>query len=316
MMIERNIFLVNPKAGQGDGNDKFIEKVREIAKMLDLPAEFHKTTGIGEATHYVDRIASESSESIRFFACGGDGTLNEVINGAFGHDNAIVGCIPIGTGNDFVRNFPEAGDFMDITAQLRGKPMTIDLMHYMGTYEGEAFEGYCDNMFNIGFDCNVVDMAAQLKTKPLISGSFAYLLGVAIILIKMKGANLKIELDGKLTHDGPLLLTTIANGCFCGGGVMSNPHARLDDGHFDAQIVQQMRRGQFLRLFPKYSKGVHLTSSMVVKNQLISYYDVNEMKITANGNPFRVSIDGEIIPLDEMKIDMAPKSCNFSVPSK
>ena len=78
-------------------------------------------------------------------------------------------------------------------------------------------------MFNIGFDCNVADMTAKMKKKPLISGSMAYLFSIFAILIKKKGANLKIELDDIVKYEGPLLLTSLANGCFCGGGIKSNP---------------------------------------------------------------------------------------------
>ena len=112
-------------------------------------------------------------------------------------------------------------------------------------------------MFNIGFDCNVVDLTARLKTYPLLKGSIAYLAAVAGILIKKKGANLKIEIDGETVHEGPLLLTAIANGSFCGGGVKSSPKASLNDGLIDANIIYNVTRREFIRKFPAYSKGTH-----------------------------------------------------------
>lgn len=73
-------------------------------------------------------------------------------------------------------------------------------------------------MFNIGFDCNVVDLAGRLKQYPLLTGSVAYMAAVVGILVKKKGADLKIQLDDQLVHQGPLLLTALANGSYCGGG--------------------------------------------------------------------------------------------------
>ena len=84
-------------------------------------------------------------------------------------------------------------------------------------------------MFNIGFDCNVVDLTAKLKTYPLLAGSMAYLMAVLCILIRKKGADLRVELDGEVYEDGPVLLTALANGSFCGGGVKSctQPHVSM-----------------------------------------------------------------------------------------
>ena len=314
--IDRNIFILNPCAGQGHADEKLAEEIREAAASLEMDVEIHKTLDVGEATRYVSRILSETPETVRFFACGGDGTLNEVICGAVGHPNAIVGCIPVGTGNDFVRNFRDAGDFKDIKAQLRGEITAIDLLEYQGVLErpgnmeDEISGGFCANMFNIGFDCNVVDMAAKLKKIPLISGSLAYILGVLIILIRKKGANLRIEFDGEEVHRGRLLLISLANGCFCGGGVMSNPLARLDDG----QLVRNVSRSKFVSLFPKYSKGTHLDVKGIEK--IITYKTVHNVRISSMGAPFRVSIDGEIVSLDRLMVGLQEQCMRFSVPAK
>ena len=91
------------------------------------------------------KTAAESSERLRFYACGGDGTLGEVVNGAAGQVNAEVGLIPIGTGNDFVRNFADAGDFFDIEAQVMGEARAIDLI--------KCNDRYGINVVNVGFDC-------------------------------------------------------------------------------------------------------------------------------------------------------------------
>jgi len=321
----RNIFIVNPCAGKGLGNESFIQQVRTASDKLSIPVEIYKTKAILDGEKIVSDIcdkrnAEGSSEELRFFACGGDGTLNEVVNGAFGYENVSVGCIPIGTGNDFVRNFKNAGDFYDIESQLKGTPQLIDLIEYTGAVpDASSKKGVSANMFNIGFDCNVVVMTNKLKKYPLVSGSFAYLLGVAAIFIKKEGANLKIEtLDSSANsttlNNGPLLLTTIANGSFCGGGVMSNPDARLDDGLFDLQIIQDIPRRTFVQMFPKYVKGTHLNTK--IGQKYINYSNQNHIKITALEKPMLASIDGELYPFETLELKNLQKCMSFSVPAK
>lgn len=83
-------------------------------------------------------------------------------------------------------------------------------------------------------------------------------MAVLCILIKKKGADLRVELDGEVYEDGPVLLTALANGSFCGGGVKSAPTARLDDGLMDVNIIYNVSRREFLSKFPAYSKGTHM----------------------------------------------------------
>ena len=225
------IFVVNPEAGKGKGLDKLKDEISRVSEETGISTGFYLTKSVGDAEAFARMAASEvaeNGEEIRFIACGGDGTLNEVVNGIIGFDNAAVGIMPIGTGNDFVRNFSAAGDFMNIEAQLRGETTKVDAIKYEGVLAGEMQTRYCVNMFNIGFDCNVVDLTATLKNYPFLKGSMAYLAAVLCILVKKKGANLRVEADGELIHEGPVLLTAVANGSYCGGGVKSSPRASLN----------------------------------------------------------------------------------------
>ena len=244
------IFVINPKAGKGKGIDKLTEKIRSASDKTGIKADIYMTEAAGDAEAIADLMGKEteaSGEEVRLIACGGDGTLNEVLNGAIKYENLTVGVVPIGTGNDFCRNFPDDGDFLDMEAQLTGKVIKSDAIRYSGLMAGKEQTRYCANMFNIGFDCNVVDLTAKLKTYPLIAGSFAYLLGVAITFIKKKGAKLRVELDGEVIEDGSLLLTAIANGGFCGGGVHSSPYASVTDGIMDVNVIYNVSRWQFLK---------------------------------------------------------------------
>ena len=229
----KTIFIVNPKAGQGTDTKRLIDAIENTANCLGKQIEIYITTSVGDATCFVKECCKTKGPA-RFIACGGDGTLNEVLNGAAGYPDAEIGVIPMGTGNDFCRNF--AKDFTNITSQINGNTVKCDAIKFTT----EEKEGYCINMFNIGFDCNVADMTANMKKKPFVSGPLAYFLSILTALIKKKGAKLKIELDGEEKHSGALLLTSIANGCFCGGGIKSNPLASVQDGLINVNIIKNI----------------------------------------------------------------------------
>ena len=141
---------------------------------------------------------------------------------------------------------------------MRGRSVSSDLIHFHAVYDNNITESYCANMFNIGFDCNVVDLTSRVKRWPLVGGSLAYLVSVFLILIRKKGADLRIEYDDGRVLDGKILLIAIANGCYCGGGVKGVPYCTLDDGLMDVSVVKDISRMCFLTLFPSYAKGTHM----------------------------------------------------------
>lgn len=312
----KTVFLLNPKAGKGKGLDRIKEEVDMTAKMTGIDAGIYLTKSVGDAEKFAGLAADEAEkkgEEIRLIACGGDGTLNEVINGVIGHSCASVGVMPIGTGNDFVRNFSDAGDFMSVEAQLKGTVKKCDLIRYSGVIGGKEQTRYCVNMFNIGFDCNVVDLTAKVKEYPLLKGSLAYLVSVLAILVKKKGASLKVEIDGETVQDGPVLLTAVANGAFCGGGVKGLPKANLTDGMMDASIIYNVSRREFLKKFPYYAKGTHLELPDVDK--IVYYRQCREVTITPLEGVMRLCVDGEISDAGRVHMEIVPEAANIVVPA-
>lgn len=319
----KNIFIVNPKAGQGKGDSEFIEKLKTAAAETNTDIEIYTTAGIGDAEVLTAQLAAERSEgecdnaeeTLRIYACGGDGTLNEVLNGVMrsGAKNIAVGVVPIGTGNDFCRNFPEAGDFMDIRAQLAASEFCCDAIRYSGELAGKYETRYCCNMLNVGFDCNVVDMTATMKTYPLIAGPFAYLLSVFVIFAKKEGADLKIEADGQTVHDGPLLMIDAANGSFYGGGVKCSPDASLDDGLADLNVITDMKRSKFLRLLPYYMKGTHTEVAGI--ESVLYTAKIKNLVITPKAGSMRLCTDGEIVDAGRVEAEVVKAAFTFLVPA-
>jgi len=311
--MKKTIFIVNPAAGQGKAIDRFLSEIKAITKKLGTDTEIYITKAVGDATLFVRDYCKKYGEA-RFIACGGDGTLGEVVNGAIDYEKAEVGIIPMGTGNDFCRNFNQSNSFNDIEAQLLGNTTKCDAIRYSSNVNGVLKTGYCVNMFNIGFDCNVADMTARMKQKPFISGSMAYFLSIFAILIRKKGANLEIELDGNKKHRGQLLLTSLANGCFCGGGIKSNPLASVKDGLININIIYNISRLRFLTLLPYYMKGTHMKLKNIDK--IIHNETCKKVVLTPLKGKMRICVDGEIEDAEKTEFQIVNNAFNFVIPEK
>ena len=314
-MNRKHVFLLNPAAGQGQAIG-MREQIENISQRLSLDTEIYETKEELDAQVFTSQLIKNNDvdTKIRLYACGGDGTANEILNAIIGHDNMELAVMPMGTGNDFVRNFGDVELFRNLEYQMTADTVKTDVIRYTWKRQGFSCSRYCINMFNIGFDCNVVEMAGKLKKKPLISGSMAYLAGVAAMLVKMKGADLKVEFEDGKVFDGKMLLIAIANGCFCGGGVKGVPKALTDDGFMDISLVRKCSRRRFIQLFPKYAKGEHL--NVKGADKLIIYRKAKTLKITANGEPFTFSTDGELTKAKEIEFEIVPGAVDFVVPQQ
>ncbi len=309
----KNYFIINPNAGRKRKKTALLGRIEQAAAQTGLECEVYFTRSMSDGENFVRKTCEDNpDEAFRFFGCGGDGTLNEVINGIYGFDNAVAGNVPLGTGNDFARAFGPLKNFADIKAQLAGNIRVVDLIRCTYETEGQRIVRYCDNMINIGFDSNVVAKAAEIRKGGIVTGSAAYLLGVGIILIGKKGADLRIELDNGYVHDGPLLLMAAANGRYCGGGVQSSPESLVDDGIIEVSVIKEVSRSKFISLYPSYSKGTHIDS--LEAEGILDYHRVRRLKIMSNTGTMKVSNDGEIMLPHSLELEVVPKAVKFSVP--
>lgn len=309
----KTVFVVNPKAGQGKGVEKLISSIKTVTEENGFDTEIYITKAIGDAEAFVREYCNINGPA-RFIACGGDGTLCEVVNGMIDCDGAEAGVIPMGTGNDFCRNFTDC-DFKSIKAQITSEAERCDIIRYTTVLDGKTLVRYGVNMFNIGFDCNVADMTIDMKKKPFVAGPMAYYLSIFATLIKKKGANLKIELDGETVHHGPLLLCALANGVFCGGGIKSNPKASLHDGKIDINIIHNINRMKILNVLPHYMKGTHMEKIKNVE-QIITSTKCKKMAITPADSKMRICVDGEITDASKTEFEVVNSGFSFVVPSK
>ncbi|NLY70146.1 MAG: YegS/Rv2252/BmrU family lipid kinase, partial [Clostridiales bacterium] len=231
----KHIFILNPVAGKARAHTLILPDILKEVKQAGVDYEIHRTINVGDASNYVAKKCKENRDKVlRFYAVGGDGTLNEVANGAIGHDNAEIAFIPAGTGNDFARIFTNYKYFNDIKRQLKGTPKYIDLI--------KCNDNYVVNMLNIGLDCDAALKAAYFKNKTFLKGQLAYIAGVLTVFVANKGSELTITLEDGEIHTGEFTLVAVGNGAFCGGGFKGVPKAKPDDGLLDVRIIRKVSR--------------------------------------------------------------------------
>ncbi len=305
----KTVFVVNPKAGHG----KYLKKLLDEIGSLKIDSEIYLTKAPKDATRFVKEYLKENGKA-RFIACGGDGTLSEVVNGMADFKDAEVGVIPIGSGNDFVRSFGKDTDFLNALLQAESETEKVDLIKYSLTNNETTKDGYCVNMANIGFDCNVADLTNRIKEKTFLGGSLSYFVAIFIMLVKKKGADLKIETEDGVIYDGKLLLTSLANGKYCGGGIMSNPLASLTDGLINMNIIKNISRLRFIYLLPHYMKGTVLNLNRI--ERFITSPKYKSILVTPNNGKIRVGVDGEVSDAEKIEFSVISGGINFVIPKK
>ncbi|MBR2674228.1 MAG: hypothetical protein IKE52_02060 [Mogibacterium sp.] len=313
----RYAFIVNPAAGTGGHDKGIVRRIQElIFECKDKEIGLYYTSGAEESTALAAMLAKEAkkaNDEIVVFGCGGDGTVHEVANGIYGYENAILGIVPIGSGNDLVRELSrDRGNFKDylnMNMQLAGSPGSVrelDVMELSWEDEGQIKSCISVNNINIGFDGNTAVRASELKEKPLISGSFAYLLAVFSTLVKKEGQSLRITADGEDFHDGDLLLTTMGNGGYCGGGIRSCPFALMDDGLIELMAINDVSRMRFIRLFPRFRAGRIFETENIEK--LIKYRRAKRITIEPLlADKMKFVTDGEVLETGKLTIQIQPR---------
>lgn len=298
----KHCFVINPAAGKGKRQHELGQEILNACEESGVDCTVYFTKDRNDAERYV-RERCAVGDAVRVYACGGDGTLCDVVNGAQGFPNAEVGLLPIGTGNDFVRNFTPREKFLDIAAQLRGATHPIDLIKYNGRY--------IINMLNTGFDCEVVRQVARIKNNPLVPGKLAYLMGVIKVLIKKPGVRMRVSVDGGEAQERELLLTCVGNGAFCGGGFRSEPYASPSDGTMDVSFVKNITRRKFISMLSSYKNGSYLSRSDAP--EIADYVRCTQLDITFPA-PQAVSIDGEIEDCEHLSLSVVRKAIRFCLP--
>jgi len=301
----KHIFIYNPAAGKK--NQTAMDDLRTHMARYDgkLEYEFYPTKAPGDATQYVKSCCESAPDvAMRFYACGGDGTANEVLHGIVGHDNVSMTCFPCGSGNDYVKYYGGADRFLNIDALLNATETPVDVMR--------IGDRYSMNVTNFGFDTAVLRTMIKVKRKKLIGGSNAYFTGIATALFTAMKNKCTVWVDGEKLNDGTCLLCTVANGKYVGGSFCCAPRSKNDDGLLEVCLVKPISRMTFVKLLGPYTHGQHLDDPALSK--YIVYRRGRSVKVEAPEG-FAYSLDGEVVENNDFTIEIMPQAIRFAVPA-
>lgn len=318
MMPMKHVFVVNPSA---DGRDRSGDIAAALA-ATGVDTELYRTRGPRDATRFVARwCADHPGDEVRFYSCGGDGTLNEVVSGVMeaesgkrkvesgergvesGERRVEVACYPCGSGDDFVRYWAGT-DFTDLGALMQGEAVPVDVMR--------VGDRYCVNTLNFGFEAAVCHAMASVRRVPVVGGRMAYTSGIVASLATGRRNRCRVSVDGEVWLDGEVLLLSVANGQWAGGGYHCAPRAKNDDGLLEVMAVKPMSVARFAKLIKYYKNGELLDREEL--RPIVSYRRGARVLIEPLRDSY-VATDGEIVPGTCFDIECLPKAVNFVVPA-
>ncbi len=295
----KHIFIINPAAGKGDKAEKL---KREIKKHFEAEQYYiEMTTKKSEATLISKRYAKTGVEMI-FYACGGDGTVNEVVNGIYKYRNASLAIIPIGTGNDFVKSLPHPiQDLQNIQKYINPEYMTCDLLsvdNYVGI-----------NNISVGFDVAVSMNASRFKKIPFANEIVPYTMSLVYSMAQSLSDTYRVKFnDIDIKEDFTFIV--VCNGGFYGGGYKPYPAANIRDNIIDLVFIQGVTRRNLLKLSKHYEKGTHLQFK-----DLVTIHKCKEVTIM-HEEPIYLSVDGEIIKVIDPTIKILENGMRLVIPSR
>lgn len=276
-------FIVNPTAGNGYAL-KIEEQIKAEMARRELPYAILHTDAPGHATE-LSAAAAKGADCSGVIAVGGDGTAFEVACGLM-NTGVPMGIIPAGTGNDFIKTVSipkkplEALEFI-----LTHKPRPVDV----GGLNDRLFLNVCGT----GFDVTVLDYT--LAAKKYCRGLLPYLIGLIRGIAHYKPVHVRFTADGH-TEEREVLICSIANGQFFGGGIAICPEASADDGMLDLVVVEHKPRWQLPFLVPALLMGRILSFSFTTHKRC------KAVEIFSEG--MRLNIDGEIQNIDSAKFSI------------
>ena len=297
----KHLFIINPAAGGISGRLADIEnEIRTLAEELGAPYEIYVTTAEMDATRKVAADA-ETGGKLHVYACGGDGTLNECVNGAAKRENVAVTNYPRGTGNDFIRTFgkEDMDRFRDLRALVNGTVRPIDLIDCNGRYG--------ISICSVGIDARVGRDVHKYSKIPLIGGATGYVISLLVNVLKGVGQKFRVTTETE-TIEKDLALVCACNGRYYGGGFNPVPDAIPDDGILEYLIIDAVSRLKVAQVVGMYAKG----RFREIKDH-ITYVRGGFMEIEGD-REFVVNIDGETIVTDKVSFNIVPKGVNFIFP--
>ena len=274
----RHLFIINPAAGSRNQTELYRKQIAEVCEKYGLEYSIRVSGAPGRCCK-IAREAAETGKEYRIYACGGDGTLNEVVNGAAGFDNVAITTFACGSGNDFARMFSNPKAFRDLEQLLDAQEVEFDLIR--------CNDDYSLNICSVGFDARIGTDVSRYKRIPLLHGFRAYAASTVVNTIKGIKEHFVIDINGE-TIDGQQTLICACNGRYYGGGFNPVPEADPTDGMMEVLVVTGVSRLQVAQVVGKYKLGKY-------KNypELIRHFRTDHLTIHCD-HPTPINLDGEL----------------------
>ena len=294
----KHIFIINPAAGSRDRTADYSEKIHIACHERNLDYRIEVSSAPGECFR-IAREAAQTGEEIRLYACGGDGTLNEVVAGAAGYPNAAVTAFSGGSGNDFTKLFSDPDAFFDLERLLDAEEATFDLIRCNGDI--------ALNICSVGLDARIGTDVANYKRLPLLHGFRAYVASTVVNVVKGISEHYVIEVDGEVI-DGKKTMICVCNGRFYGGGFNPVPEADPADGLLDVLVVEKVSRLQVPGVVGKYKAGRYRELPHLVRHFRTKNITIHCDKETP------INLDGELRLGQTVQLSVAEEKIRFFYP--
>ena len=294
----KHLFIINPAAGSYNRTEEASEIIHKICRARNLTYEIRVSTAPGEGTR-IAREACETGEELRIYACGGDGTLNEIVAGAAGYENAAVTVYSGGSGNDFVKLFDDPKAFFDLHRLMDADTATFDLIDCNGDISL--------NICSVGLDARIGTDVSRYKRLPMLHGFRAYAASTVVNVVKGIAEHYTVEVNGK-RFDGEFTFICVCNGRFYGGGFNPVPEADPTDGKLDVLLVKKISRAQVPGIIGKYKNGQYAQLPHVV-----THLKTDSIRITCD-KPTPINLDGELRTGEVVDMKISDKKIRFFYP--
>ena len=292
----KHLFIINPAAGSRDRTAEYTAEIQRLCGGLDYEIAVSQAPG---QCRGLAREAAKSGERLRIYACGGDGTLNEVAAGAAGFPNAAVTAFCGGSGNDFVKLFSEPAAFCDLSRLLDAEETTFDMIL--------CNDDLALNICSVGLDARIGTDVARYKRIPFFHGFRAYALSTLLNLFRGISEHYIVEVNDQRI-DGQQTFVCVCNGRFYGGGFNPVPEADPADGMLDVLLVKKVALWQVPGIIGKYKNGRYRELP-----EFVRYFRTDRVRIVCDG-PSAINLDGELRVAKEVEMQVAQEKVNFFYP--
>ncbi len=298
----RHVFILNPAAGKTQAALQLQPMIEAFFKEYPMEYRICITERPGHATEIV-REETAMGDAVRFYACGGDGTVLEVVNGLAESANAELACVPCGSGNDFLRMLPERELFDDLRAVIMGTARPTDAILCNGKWSL--------NMCSMGMDADVANRMVRYKHLPFVNGAMAYNLALVQTFLRPLGQQLRIVMEtseGTVERSGKYMFALAANGQYYGSGYHGSPLSQPDDGLLDFVLISKISHLKILSILNLYKTGRHLDLPCC------ETFRGTKMQVLAD-RPACVTADGECFTTTAVSFEVHAGAVKFVYPA-